>query len=337
MKKWKGILRNVILVFAALALFYLLGPSPKKPLYATNLPVVPSSISDLDAFVHQQEASHTLRKDNEARIIWANDSLRTPTEYAIVYLHGFTASQEEGDPVHTRIAQKFGCNLYLSRLSEHGLDTAEQMIRLTADSYWESAKQAFAIGKVLGKKIILMGTSTGGTQALQLAATYPNDIAGVVLLSPNIAINDPNAWLLNNNWGLQIARLVKGSDYIISSDTAKTHQQYWTSKYRLEAAVQLQEMVETTMTPTTFAKVKQPLLLLYYYKNDSLQDKTVRVDAMLNMFEQLGTPSQLKHKQAIPNAGEHVIGSYLTSGDVPSVIAAVDSFMRQQMGIASLK
>jgi hypothetical protein len=35
-----------------------------------------------------------------------------------------------------------------------------------------------------------------------------------VLLSPNIAINDPNAWLLNDHWGLQIARLVVGGKYI---------------------------------------------------------------------------------------------------------------------------
>jgi alpha-beta hydrolase superfamily lysophospholipase len=81
---------------------------------------------------------------------------------------------------------------------------------MTAENLWESAQQAYAIGKQLGNKVILMGTSTGGTLALQLAAAYP-EIAGLVLYSPNIAINDPNAWILNNPWGLQIARLVKGS------------------------------------------------------------------------------------------------------------------------------
>ena len=51
-----------------------------------------------------------------------------------------------------------------------------------------------------------MGTSTGGTQALQLAAAYPNDVAALILMSPNIEINDPNAWILNNHWGLQLAQ-----------------------------------------------------------------------------------------------------------------------------------
>ncbi|MEI9959446.1 MAG: alpha/beta hydrolase [Ferruginibacter sp.] len=108
----------------------------------------------------------------------------------------FSASQEEGNPVHRDIAKTFGCNLYLSRLAEHGIDTTEQLLNLTADNYWESAKQAFAIGKQLGNKVILMGTSTGGTQAIQLAAAYPNDIAGLILYSPNIAINDPKRMVI---------------------------------------------------------------------------------------------------------------------------------------------
>ena len=35
---------------------------------------------------------------------------------SVVYLHGFSASQEEGDPVHYDFAQKFGCNLFLAAL-----------------------------------------------------------------------------------------------------------------------------------------------------------------------------------------------------------------------------
>ena len=96
--------------------------------------------------------------------------IKNKTAYSIVYLHGFSASQAEGDPVHKNIAAMFGCNLYLSRLAEHGIDTTEPMMNLTADKNWESAKQALAIGKQLGNKVILMGTSTGGTNALQLGS-----------------------------------------------------------------------------------------------------------------------------------------------------------------------
>ena len=259
-----------LLIVGVLLTAYLLGPHPARPEYNLTLPVVPTAAS-LDAFVSQQEQQHHLKPNNEARIVWANDSIHQPTDYSIVYLHGFSASQEEGDPVHRNIAHRYGCNLFLSRLAEHGIDTTEQLVNLTADKYWESAKNALAIGKQLGNKVILMGTSTGATQAIQLAAAYPNEVAAIVLYSPNIAINDPNAWLLNNPWGLQIARLVKGGKYHDPADERDIYKAYWNKPYRLEAVVNLQEMLETSMNKSTFEKVKQPTLLLYYYKDEILE------------------------------------------------------------------
>jgi pimeloyl-ACP methyl ester carboxylesterase len=320
-KRWLLIIPIVLLAA------YLAGPSPATPKYKKQMPEVPAEASALENYVRANESQHHLKPDNEARIVWANDSLRQQTPYSIVYLHGFSASQEEGYPVHRDIAGKFGCNLYLSRLAEHGIDTSDQLINLTADKLWESSKQALAIGKQLGKKVILMGTSTGGTLALMLAATYPDDVAALVLLSPNIAINDPNAWLLNDPWGLKIARMVKKSNYITSEDDRPVYEQYWNRPYRLEAAVQLEELLETTMHKRTFRKVKQPLLLLYYYKDPVHQDSVVKVSAMLSMFDHLGTLPDLKRKKAMPNTGNHVLGSNIKSRDVPGVEDEISKFM----------
>lgn len=320
-KKWLWAIPVILITV------YLLGPAPVAPVYKMDMPAVPTDAKQLETYISNNEAQHKLKPDNEARIIWNNDSTKQKTDYAIVYLHGFSASQAEGDPIHKNIAKEFGCNLYLSRLAEHGIDTVDAMINLTADEYWESAKQALAIGKQLGKKVILMGTSTGGTNALQLAAAYPNDVAAIIMMSPNIAINDPNAWLANNHWGLQIAHLVLGSNYIDAKDLRPINKQYWYTHYRAEAAAALEEMLETTMNKETFEKVKQPAQLLYFYKDKIHQDSTVKVSAMLKMFDELGTPDSLKRKQAMPNAGTHVIGSYIRSGDVEGVQKEIEKFM----------
>jgi esterase/lipase len=250
----------------------------------------------------------------------------------MVYLHGFSASQAEGEPVHRDLAKKFGTNLYLSRLAEHGIDTTESMLNLTAEKFWASAQEALAIGKQLGNKVILIGTSTGGTLALKLAADYP-DIYALILLSPNIAINDPNAWILNNPWGLQVARMVKGSKYIDSEDTRDIYRKYWTYHYRIEAAVALEELLETTMNKETFQKVKQPTLMLYYYKDEVHQDSVVKVSPMKKMFTQLGTPAARKKEMAMPNTGNHVIGSYIRSKDVEGVEREIEKFMTEVLGI----
>ena len=316
--KWLGIILLLLIIV------YFLGPKPSTPKYSKDLPVVPAEAAALEQYIQANEAQHRLKPDNEARILWLNDSLKQKTEYVVVYLHGFSASQEEGDPVHYEFAQKFGCNLYLSRLDAHGIDTTDPLANFTAEGLWNSAKQAYAIGKQLGKKIILMSTSTGGTIALKLAAEYP-DIAGLLLLSPNIAINDPNAWLLNNHWGLQIAHLVTGKHRTVDDTTAE-YARYWNNRYSTTSLVQLEELIETTMKESTFKKVTQPSLLLYYYKDEDHQDPVVKVSAMKRMFKQLGTPDSLKRQVAIPNAGNHVIGSYIKSGDIPTVEDECEKF-----------
>ena len=320
------ILKIVILSFFALIVIYFLGPKPPKPVLKEVLPTV-VSINALDASIAAMEATHQIKPNNQAKIIWA-DSSKTQTDYAIVYLHGFSASQMEGDPVHQNIAKQFHCNLYLARLAEHGIDTTEDLMNLTAEKYWESAQLAYAIGKQIGKKVILMSTSTGGTLALQLAANYP-EIAGLILYSPNIEIFDPSAPLLNNPWGLQIGRTVLKSNYVDIKYKDSAYPKYWNSHYRIEAVVALQNLLEATMTKTTFKKIHQPTLALYYYKDEANQDNVVKVNAIQKMMQQIATPSNLKMEMAIPNAGNHVLASPIVSKDIVSVKQATAKFIQE--------
>lgn len=325
-KRYKILLGLSVIIIGT----YFAGPKPKKPIY-NETPVKVPEIKDLENYVKSIESLHKIKPGNEAEIVWA-DSSHQQTEYAIVYLHGFSASKTEGNPVHLNLAKKLKANLYLARLADHGIDTIAPMQYLTADRLWETSKQAYAIGQKLGKKVILVGTSTGGTVAIKLAATFP-EINSLILISPNVAINDKNAWLLNDPWGLQIARTVTGSDERKTEGRTEEYKKYWYTNYRLESVVELEELVETTMTKRVFEKVKQPVLMIYYYKNELEQDPVVRIDAMLKMYDELGTPSNLKRKVAIPNGGNHVLGSYITSKDLPSVEKAIESFVGNQLKI----
>lgn len=326
----------VVIILGSLSVIYVLGPKPEAPVYDPQLPEMPSNPAELEARIAATEGSRKVKPDNQAHIVWF-DSLHRKTPYAVVYLHGFSASQEEGDPVHEQFARTFGCNLYLARLAEHGIDTSDALVGLTADKYWNSVKEALAVGMQIGEKVILMGTSTGGTNALQLAATYPDKVHALILYSPNIEIFDPSAPLLNDPWGLQIARQVIGSKYIMTKNQTENYRKYWSSKYRLEAIVNLQEMVETTMTPENFARVKQPTLLLYYYKDEVHQDSVVKVSAMREMFDALGTPSALKRSTPIPTAGNHVIASWVISGDIPRVQSETDRFAIEVLKMQPVK
>jgi esterase/lipase len=317
----------LIVIFA----IFFLGPEPESPGWSTALPKVPDNPAMLESFIDKNEHEHKLKPDNEARIIWA-DSSRLKTRYAVVYLHGFSASQREGDPIHKRFAREFGCNLYLARLADHGVDTTEALLNFTVDRAWESAKEALMIGKAIGDQVILMSTSTGGTLALVLAAEFPDEVYALINMSPNIRINNGAAFILNDPWGLQIARLVKGGKYNEWSVTPE-RAQYWNNKYRLEATVQLQEMLESRMNESTFSKIKQPCLTLYYYKNEEEQDPEVKVSAMHEMMKHIATPEDLKRSVAMPSAGAHVLGSDLVSKDVDGVYDEIAKFATEILRI----
>lgn len=322
-------MKTTLIILSALIaiaiIVYFLGPTPVHPQYANDTPFVPE-LNQLENYIKEIESKHRIKPQNEAEIVWA-DTFKQQTEYALVYLHGYSASKEEGNPVHTHLAKRLKANLYLSRLADHGVDTVSAMEYSTADRLWESAKQALEIGRKLGKKVIIIGTSTGGTLALKLAAMYPQKVNSLILISPNIAINDKLAFLLNQPWGLEISRMVMGGNERIIGGKSEEYKKYWYTKYRLESVVQLQELVATTMNRETFAQVRQPTLLLYYYKNEHEQDPVVRVDAMMKMFDELGTSSKLKSKVAIPSGASHVLGSYITSKDIPAVERAIDTFV----------
>jgi len=313
---------------------YLLGPKPPKPELNKDLPSISASIATVDSYIEKKEAAFEIKPDNESRIFWANDSIHERTEYCVLYLHGFSASWYEGYPAHVEFAKHFGFNLYTPRLYDHGLVTDDPLLGMTPDKLWNSAKDALMLAKSLGKKVIIMSTSTGGTLGLKLAADFPEYVDGLILYSPNIRINNNTAWLLTKPWGLQIGRKVTGSKYRITDENFDSKEcLYWNCKYRLEAVVYLQQLVEATMKKSTYQNVTAPVFLAYYYKDEEHQDETVRVDAMLKMFDQLGTLPTQKVKKAFPEAGEHVIACELTSGCVDEVIAETIKFGETVLGL----
>lgn len=325
-------LKFLVILLAVMVIAFFLGPKVEKPRLDLNTPEIPSDLTTLENQIVQGEAAvPNIKPDNQARIIWY-DSIPKKTQYSFVYLHGWSASQEEGDPIHIETAKRYGGNLYLPRLAGHGINEAEPMLNLTAEELLQSAEDALAVGKRLGDKVILMGTSTGGTLALHLAKNDP-DVAALLLYSPNIEIFDPNAKFMSGPWGLQVLKAVKGSDYHEFDTDIDLKNQYWTTKYRIEALTHLQALLDVTMTDETFSYITQPVFMGYYYKDEVYQDSVVSVSAMLKMFDKLGTVEDKKEKIAFPNTGDHVMTSYISSKDLESVKRETFNFLENKLNL----
>ena len=288
--------KYTILVLITLVFTYLLGPTMPKPVFDKNLPSITNGV---ERYVDSLEVGKMIRACNGAKIIWANDSLKSETEFVLLYLHGFSASWHEGFPANADFSKRYGYNAYLARLASHGLITDNPLIDMTPERLYESAKQALIIARHLGRKVIIMGTSTGGTLGLMLAADFPEMVDGLILYSPNIRIKQRSSVLLSKPWGLQIARLNFGGNFrVTDDDPAGGICKFWYCHYRAEGTVYLQQIIDAKMNPDLFHKVTCPVFMGYYYKDEENQDQTVSVSAELKMFDQLGTPAS--EKRAVP-------------------------------------
>lgn len=311
-----------------------LGPRTTFPDFDDKPVTLNVQIDDLDRHLAEREAKvDRLKPNNESRIVWADSIRKTP--FSVVYLHGFSASPMEADPIHLEFAKRYGCNMYLPRLAGHGIDDIESFKDLTPKDLIESAKEALAIGAMIGERVIVMSCSTGSTLSIYLAATQPEAIDGMIMYSPNINLYASTSNVLTLPWGLPIARYMSGGNYR-SFEMPPGGEQYWTTKYRIEGVVCLRDLLNKTMTSTNFEQVDQPYFIGYYYKNEEESDHIISVDAIHDFNQQTTTPAEQKVLQAFPNAKTHVLPSGIQSHDLDEIRSKTYEFAEKTLQMKPL-
>ncbi|HET6528010.1 MAG TPA: alpha/beta hydrolase [Balneolaceae bacterium] len=290
---------------------------------------IPNQLSELDNFLAERESKYDLKPDTNAKIVWNSASPHQKTDFSIVYLHGFRASRLEGYPVHQQIAKKFGYNLFLARLEEHGMNTDSPLLHLTEEKLLDSARFAFEIGRRIGKKVILMGTSTGGSLALWLAAQeqLKRSIEALILYSPLIDFYGLREKLLVTNWFRKLLQVVPGKSHIMEKHQTAVENKIWYDSYALQGALALGALVQHHMKKGLFSKIQCPVFTGYYYKNFVNQDKVVSVSAIKRMMRQLGSDTEIIRFTNFPHAQTHVICSSFLSKAVEQVIIKTGEFV----------
>ncbi len=324
-------IRKRYLIPVLLLLVFVLGPRQKYPAFNADMTELDVALGDIETYIKEKEEKvEKLKKDNEARVIWA-DSVRQ-TEYSLVYLHGFSASPKEGDPIHYEFAKRYGMNLYLARLEGHGIDDKESFATTSPADWVASAKEAIAIGKKLGEKVILMSCSTGGTLSIYLAAHHPEDVHAQFLYSPNIDLYDGKSRILTMPWGLPLLRKMSGGNYRTIPKLPENSKNYWTETYRIEGLIAVRDLVNKTMNTNVFSKLTAPFFVAYHYKNEEECDKIISTKAIKEFYQQAGTPEDKKELVEFEK-GSHVLISKLRRNDLELVRRETFEFAEQVLGL----
>ncbi len=184
-----------------------------------------------------------IRPGLEKSIIWAGTPNRR-TRYAIVYIHGFSASKEELRPVPDMIAASLGANIFYTRLTGHGR-TADAMREASVSAWMQDLAEAFEIGTTIGDKVIILSCSTGGTLVAAGIAkgVFSEKLFSTVFFSPNFGVQDQLAtlltWPLARFWAPFI-----GGEMRTSTPRNKLHARYWTTSYPTLSLIPMMQLID---------------------------------------------------------------------------------------------
>ncbi len=305
--------------FFIIATLYKAGPKANFDL-VDNIPFQSEmSVQDVyNSIVNREETTSQLKSDNEARVIWV-DSLQK-TKNVILYLHGFGASQYEAEPMHKNLAKQFGCNLLLSRFPKCGIDSEEALHNISPELFVEYGKEVIDQASKLGDNLYIMSTSTGSTISVYLAGADKR-VDGLIMLSPNFGIDNPFFDFLDGPWGQQLLNFLYKDGYRHSSSD-KEYAKYWTTRYKANALIALDNLVSQTMKNSIFKSIDIPYFI-GYTEHDQVIDQG-------RIFDFANYASTAKSETQIINfkeAKQHVIGCHLTNDHWQNVQDSISGFM----------
>jgi pimeloyl-ACP methyl ester carboxylesterase len=307
--------------FLVLATGYSLGP--RVDLNETIQPL--ALPSNLATYISSSESRFAdIKPNTEKTIVWANPEQHDVTHYSIVYLHGFSASRQEIAPVSDIVATTLGANLFYARFTGHGRDS-KAMADVSVNALLNDTVEALEIGKRLGNKVIVIGTSTGATLATWLASYDKSDrIAALVLLSPNYGPKRKEAELLLLPWAASIVQLVEGPVYSFEPYN-ELQQQYWTTQYPSDALLAMMGIVKLTRDKD-LRSIQSPVLLMY-----SPLDRIVDTEVVKETFAQFAAaPNKIIAVTDADDPQQHILaGDIMSPHTTEKVAGHIIEFIQQ--------
>jgi alpha-beta hydrolase superfamily lysophospholipase len=289
-------------VLLLLVLLFALGPrNPYGPDVPADRASPPADLSQLDGWLAQGEAAYPdIRPGTAKGVVWhATPGTRTP--WAVVYLHGYSATRLETAPLAERVARQLGANLFNTRLAGHGR-TEQAMGQATVQDWLADAVEAVQVGRQLGDKVLLIGVSTGATLATWLATHPPGQVVNAyAFVSPNYGPKDKRSELINGPWGQQLALALEGE---VRGQTSSDPRENlaWTGRHATRALFPMMALVKH-VRESDLSAFGAPVLVLY-----SQGDQTVDPVETERVFARLGSAQKTLETVTYSEAkGQHVL------------------------------
>jgi esterase/lipase len=310
---WRRTLLVVLGLSALLVAAWWFGPrNALGPAMPSTRPLPPTDITQLADWIRTSEAAFPDIKPGTAKgIVWADTVQRTP--WAVVYIHGFSASRMETAPLAETVAKQLGANVFYTRLTGHGRADGAAMGDATVQDWMADTLEAVRIGQVLGERVLVISCSTGATLSTWLGTSGDaSRVAAHVFVSPNFGPKDKRSEIVNSPWGRQVALWVEGPTRSWKPESEQ-EALAWTPSYPTRAIFPMMALVKS-VRDSDLSLFRTPLLVLY-----SERDQTVEPAETLAAFSRLGSA----RKSIEPVAYSKSVGQHVLAGAIkdPAAVA----------------
>ena len=316
-QRWLRLALGALAALASAGVLFMTGPRNTFGLDApTPRAMPPQNMALLDDWLQSSEAAYPDIKPGTAKgIVWFSGA-RQRTAWAVVYLHGFSASRLEMAPLADRVASALGANAFHTRLSGHGR-TGSAMAQASAQDWMADAIEAVRIGELLGERVLVISCSTGATLASWLALRPEGRrVTAHTFASPNFGPKDPRAELINGPWGQQIALALEGEDR--GKLPANPQEALaWTSRYPTRALFPMMALVKQ-VRESDLSQFKTPVFMLY-----SEEDQSVDPARTETAFARIGAAQKsIAVVRYSKSPGQHVLAGDIRDPQATAPMAA---------------
>ncbi len=321
---------NIYMILFLLALIILIGIWIINLKTVINIDVKDFNLpSDLENYLSDKEAEIAdIIPGTEKQIVWFDSLNKAKTPISIIYLHGFLSSFQDVKPLCELVSEKIGANIFYSRLTGHGRKSKEALKEATVDSWINDAVEALKIGREIGNKVVIIGTSTGGTLATWLSS-YVNskEILAVILISPNFGLKGTVTQLLKWPGAKYFVPIIVG-EYRTWQPINEKHEKYWTTQYPIKVLFPMINLVRV-VKKIDFNQINLPFLI-FSSKKDSLVD----CKKVIKFFDKLNSKKELVFIENSQDPQNHFLaGEILSPNTTGKVSDKIVEFINSVMEI----
>lgn len=257
------------------------------------------------------------------------------------YIHDFASVRNDGEFILDKLVYLYKSRVYYTRLPGHGIREDLQPLTVNENDYLKATLRDLQVIQNSGDKVIIVGTGMGAVLALLLATKLPEKIEALILISPLFRFTSIPGWTDKIPAGLEfylhLQKLIAPLQGERTARRKNSTNRFWKSVTNISHLAPLITLQRHITENRIMERIRPPILLFYYYKNEKQKDEFADIPTMLEALAKAGLSAgrhPLNYSMAIPEGG-HALFAKNPGADEKLIVSECRTFIDDVLAFRS--